>query len=104
IEKLVDETSPLYDTALTQLMRFNHADAKKYAVAALASPSRGLASAALERVTQLFKEDPEDQNMYYGLIVCAARSSESRAQALALLKKWPVDDKAMAKLPENPDE
>ena len=37
------------------------ADAKKYAVAALSSPSRGLAAEALQRVKELYKEDPEDQ-------------------------------------------
>lgn len=103
IEKLVEESSPMYDTALTHLMRFNHADAKKYAVLALSSPSRGLAAAALDRVQTFFKEDPEDPNVYYGLIVCAARSSEARDRALALLKKWPIDDKALAKLPAEPE-
>lgn len=103
IERLVEDSSPLYDTALTQLMRFNHADAKKYAIAALSSPSRGLAAAALDRVQSLFKDDPEDPNVYYGLIVCAARSAEARNQALALLKKWPIDDKALAKLPAEPE-
>ena len=103
LEKLVDETSPVYDTQLTLLMRFKHVEAKKFAVRALTSASRGLAGDALARITELFKEDPEDQNLYYGLIVCAARSNESRIAALDLLKKWPVDDKAIKDLPAQPD-
>ncbi len=104
LEKLVDETSPVYDTLLTLLMRFNHVEAKKYAVAGLTSSSRGLAGEALARVIQLYKEDPEDQNVYFGLVACAARSNESRATALEQLKKWPIDDKAVNDLPANPED
>ncbi len=103
LEKRVDDTSTVYDTQLTLLMRFKHVEAKKYAVAALTSTSRGLAGEALARIGELYKEDPEDQNLYYGLVVCAARSNESRDAALALLKKWPIDDKALKTLPEKPE-
>lgn len=99
LESLLDETSPMYDSIVTLLMHFKHADAKKYAVLGLASTSRGVSADALQRVTELFKEDPEDQNVYYGLIVCAARSNEARAAALAQLKKWAIDDKALKDLP-----
>ncbi|HLX64942.1 MAG TPA: HEAT repeat domain-containing protein [Planctomycetota bacterium] len=99
LEGLLDETSPMYDTILTLLMHFKHADAKKYAVLGLTSTSRGVSGDALNRVTELFKEDPEDQNVYYGLIVCAARSNEARTAALAQLKKWAIDDKALKDLP-----
>jgi len=104
MEKLLDDTSAVYDSQLTLLMRFKHAEAKKYAVTALASTSRGLAGEALDRIVELYKEDPEDQNLYYGLVVCAARSNESRAAALAQLKKWPIDDKAVKNLPAQPEE
>lgn len=104
LESYLDETSPVYDTLLTLLMRFKHVEAKKYAIIALRSPSRGLAGEALNRVVELYKEDPEDQNLYFGLVACAARSNESRAAALALLKKWPIDDKAVKDLPATPEE
>ena len=84
-------------------MRFKHVEAKKYAIMALASPSRGLSGEALARIGELYKEDPEDQNLYYGLVACAARSNESRDAALALLKKWPIDDKAVKDLPPSPE-
>jgi putative heme-binding domain-containing protein len=63
-----------------------------------------VAAEALARVKELFKEDPEDQNTYYGLIACAARSNEARKDALELLKKWPVDDKALKEMPEKEDD
>ncbi len=104
LESLLDDTSPLYDTLLALLMRFKHVEAKKYATLALTSSSRGLAGDALGRIIELYKEDPEDQNVYFGLVACAARSNESREAALAQLKKWPIDDKAIKDLPPKPED